>query len=83
MAGLYRYDNPKDAYAEAEVLIAKCRKAGGRQLNLSRMGLHTLPPSIGDLDVKFQDVVHVAEIWEGGVVKSTPTQNPPPHEHPQ
>ncbi len=35
------------------------------------------------LAVKFQDVVHVAEIWEGGVVKSTPTQNPPPHEHPQ
>jgi len=37
------------AYAKVLERIAVCRQSGGKQLNLSSLGLSTLPPEIGQL----------------------------------
>ncbi len=45
----YLYSDPKEAFAEAERRIAKCRSRGETELDVSRLGLTSLPPSLGEL----------------------------------
>lgn len=44
-----RHDTPQKAYAQAEVLIAKCKRSRGLELDLADLGLTDLPPSLDEL----------------------------------